>query len=87
MKKNSSKSRYGSLSSLKELEYEKQLLQYKIKYKEKEIKRDWNIIYDKWNFIPNTLNTLRSIIEYIPVGVSVISQIINSFWKNKKDHS
>ncbi|MDR2409076.1 MAG: hypothetical protein LBE13_13310 [Bacteroidales bacterium] len=83
MKKNNSNVRYGSLSNLTELKYEKQLLHYKIEQKEKRIKKDWNTIYNRWNFISVATNSLRSIIHYIPVGVAVMSQIINAF-NNKR---
>ncbi|MDR1181979.1 MAG: hypothetical protein LBL13_08375 [Bacteroidales bacterium] len=86
MKRNNSKSRYGSLSSLKALRYEKQLLQYKIERKEKEIEKDWTAIYDRWNFISVALDTLHSAIAYIPIGISAISRIIRSFEKKKKQN-
>jgi hypothetical protein len=85
MKRNNSRSRYRSLSNLKDLRYEQQFLQYKIKQKEKGIERDWNTIYDSWNFISTTANTLNSIIHYIPVCISAVSQIINSFRKKSNE--
>ncbi|MDR0603361.1 MAG: hypothetical protein LBG80_03550 [Bacteroidales bacterium] len=79
MKKNNSSTRYASLANLTELKYEKQLLYYKIEQKENKIKKDWNTIYNKWNFISIATNSLRSIIHYIPVGIAVISHISNAF--------
>jgi hypothetical protein len=81
MKRNSSKSRYDSLSGLNELRYEKQLLQYKIEQQEKRIEKDWNTIYNRWNVISIVTNTFRSIIHYIPPCISTVSQIIKLFGK------
>ena len=79
MKKNNSNARYSSLSNLSELKYEKQLLHYKIEQKEQRIKKDWNTIYNKWNFISVATNSLRSFIHYIPVGIAIVSRISNAF--------
>jgi hypothetical protein len=83
MKRNNLHTRYASISNLTELQYEKQLLHYKIAHKEKRIKKDWNTIYDRWHFIPIAANALHSVISYVPVGISVVSKIINSFNRGK----
>jgi hypothetical protein len=73
------KSKYYNLSNLKEIEYEKQFLQYKITKKEKMMERDWDAISDTWGFLSVAARGLSNIIEYIPAGVSAISSITNLF--------
>jgi hypothetical protein len=84
MKKNNPHARYGSLANLTELKYEKQLLLYKIEQKEKRIKKDWDTIFNRWNFISVATNSLRSIFHYIPVGMAVASQISKTFNNKRK---
>lgn len=73
------RSKYYNLSSLKEIEYEKQFLQYKLAKKEKMMERNWDAISDTWSFLSVAARGLSSIVEYIPVGVSAISSITNLF--------
>ena len=73
------RSKYYNISSLKEIEYEKQFLQYKLAKKEKMIERDWDAISDTWGFLSVAAKGLSNIIEYIPVGVSAFSSITNFF--------
>ncbi len=77
------KSKYYNLSSLKEIEYEKQFLQYKLAKKEKMIERDWDNISDTWRFLSVAARGLSSVIEYIPIGISAFSSITNFFRKKR----
>ena len=79
------KSKYYNLSSLKEIEYEKQFLQYKLAKKEKMIERDWDSIADTWSFLSIAARGLSSIVEYIPIGVSAFSSISN-FLRGRSRH-
>ncbi len=73
------KSKYASISNLKEIEYEKQFLRYKIERKEKIMEREWDEIHNTWGFVSTIANTISSVAQYIPVGVSVVSQITGFF--------
>lgn len=73
------RSKYYNISSLKEIEYEKQFLQYKLAKKEKMIERDWDAISDTWGFLSVAARGLSNIIEYIPIGVTAFSFITNFF--------
>lgn len=79
------KSKYRTLSSLKEIEYEKQFLQYKLAKKEKMMERDWDAIADTWSFVSMAARGLSSIVEYIPIGVSAFSTITN-FFRGRSKH-
>ena len=84
MKMKTNRSKYANISSLKELEYEKQFLQYKLAKKEKRIERDWDTIYDTWSFVSIIARTISNIVDYIPVGISAVSSITNLFGGKSK---
>lgn len=79
------KSKYKTLSCLKDIEYEKQFLQYKLAKKERMIERDWDAIHDTWGFLSVAGRVLSSVVEYIPVGFSIFSSITNLF-QRKSGH-
>lgn len=78
------RSKYYTLSSLKEIEYEKQFLQYKLAKKEKMIERNWDTISDTWGFLSVAARGLSHILEYIPIGVSAFPSIIKIFCGKSK---
>ena len=77
-------SRYRAISSLKDIECEKKLIQYKLERKEKMIEQDWDAIHDAWSFVSIAGRVVSNIAEYIPVGMSVISSVRNLFRKSTK---
>ena len=83
MRKNNS--RYRAISSLKDIECEKQIIQYKLNKKEKMIERDWDAIRGAWSFVSIAGRMVSNAVEYIPVAISTISSIRNLFRKKTRD--
>jgi hypothetical protein len=70
---------YSKISSLKELQFEKALLQNDIRKKELLIAKNWGKVSEFWRFLP------QMVIQSISAGKNVISWFRNLFSKKKDD--